>query len=260
MYDFPWLAASTNALWAALRERLGAAGLDVRRDLDRDRSLAEIWRDTGLIFGQTCGYPYRRGLQDAATILATPHYAFPGCEGPTHCSFIVARGDRAGEPLAAFRGARAAVNARDSNTGMNLFRAALAEVAQGRPMFSDVIVTGAHAASLVAVAEGEADLAAIDCVSFGLIARAAPEFGEQVAVIARTPATPALPFIAAAGLSPEAHAAARSALEDVLADPELASVRADLGLVGASFRPPEAYGRIDELEARATGLGYPELV
>ena len=114
-------------------------------------------------------------------------------------------------------------------------------------------------ASTQALSSTEVDLAAIDCVSFGLILRAAPEFGESIAVIARTPTSPALPFIAAAGLPREAHAAAREALADVLADPTLARVRADLGLIGMSVLPPQAYRRIDELESLAVGLGYPEL-
>ena len=259
MYDFPWLMTSTNTLWAALRDNLAAAGLDAPAALTRDRPLGDVWRDPGLVFGQTCGFPYRHDLADLATLLATPHYNFDGCDGPMHGSFIVARADRAGEALADFRGARAAINGRDSNTGMNLFRAALAPLALGMPMFSEVVVTGAHAASLVAVESGEVDLAAIDCVSFGLILRAAPEFGESIAVIARTPTSPALPFIAAAGLPREAHAAAREALADVLADPTLARVRADLGLIGMSVLPPQAYRRIDELETFAVGLGYPEL-
>ena len=51
---------------------------------------------------------------------------------------------------------------------MNLFRAAIAPLAGGRPFFSEVIVTGSHAASLEAVADGNAPgLAAIDCVTFG---------------------------------------------------------------------------------------------
>ena len=248
MYDFPWLMTSTNTLWAALRDNLAAAGLDAPAALNRDRPLGDVWRDPGLVFGQTCGFPYRHDLADLATLLATPHYNFDGCDGPMHGSFIVARADRAGEALADFRGARAAINGRDSNTGMNLFRAALAPLALGMPMFSEVVVTGAHAASLVAVESGEVDLAAIDCVSFGLIA-----------VIARTPTSPALPVSAAAGLPREAHAAAREALADVLADPTLARVRADLGLIGMSVLPPQAYRRIDELESLAVGLGYPEL-
>src|SRR5665811_293725 len=102
-------------------------------------------------------------------------YGFEGCEGAKHCSFLIVRRGEAERGLAGFRGARAAINARDSNTGMNLFRAAIAPLAKGHPFFSDVVVTGAHALSFAAVAEGTADIAAIDCVSFGLLRRGRAE-------------------------------------------------------------------------------------
>ena len=175
MYEFARTAPALDAVWSFMAERLVAAGIDAPASLTRGRELQNLWRDPGLLFGQTCGYPYRHGLEPFVEILATPVFAFEGCEGATHCSFLVARRDDARRDLAAFRGARAAINARDSNTGMNLFRAAVAKVAGGAPFFADVSVTGAHSASLAAVAEGKADLAAIDCVTFGLIARESPQ-------------------------------------------------------------------------------------
>ena len=75
-----------------------------------------------------------KDLRDSATLIATPDYAFPGCEGGTHCSFLVAR---AGDPrltLPDFRGATAAVNSSTSNSGMNLFRAAIAPLARRRAL------------------------------------------------------------------------------------------------------------------------------
>ena len=50
--------------------------------------------------------------------------------------------------LRTFAGRRVAINGRDSNSGMNLLRAAVADLAGGRPYFSRVIETGAHMASL----------------------------------------------------------------------------------------------------------------
>ena len=90
----------------------------------------------GLIFGQTCGYPYVTGLKDTVTLIATPEYSFPGCEGASHRSFIIRRASDPRRALGEFRGATAALNAHDSNTGMNLFRAAIAPIAGGAPFFS----------------------------------------------------------------------------------------------------------------------------
>ncbi len=92
--------------------------------------------------------------------------------------------------LGEFRGTTAALNGWDSNTGMNLFRAAVAPIARGAPFFRAVVVTGSHEASVTAVAEGRADLASIDCVSFALIERGRPELVERVAIVAESPLSP----------------------------------------------------------------------
>ena len=98
--------------------------------------------------------------------------------------------------LSEFRGASAALNACDSNTGMNLFRAAIAPVAGGAPFFRAVVVTGSHEASMAAVAEGLADLASIDCVTFALLERGRPDLIGRVAIVAESALSPGLPFIA----------------------------------------------------------------
>ena len=51
----------------------------------------------------------------------------------------------------------------------------------------------------------------------------------------------------------------RAALADVMADPELAATRDALLLDGFELLGPEVYARVDELEAEAARLGYPQL-
>ena len=86
---------------------------------------------------------------------------------------MIRRADDERRELVAFRGSVAAINGENSNSGMNLFRAAIAPIAMGA-FFAKVVATGSHVASLRAVAAGEADLAAVDCVSFALITREQP--------------------------------------------------------------------------------------
>ena len=81
MYDFPWIAAANDALWASISARLARAGVRSPTLLTRGGDLAALWRRPGLILGQTCGYPYVSGLKDAVRLIATPEYGFPGCEG-----------------------------------------------------------------------------------------------------------------------------------------------------------------------------------
>jgi ABC-type phosphate/phosphonate transport system substrate-binding protein len=259
MYDFPWTAKANDALWAAMSARLREAGIDAPSKLTRGLDLHQIWRDPNLIFGQTCGYPYVTHLSGKAVLVATPIYAFPGCQGSSHRSVIIAHKTRARATLVDFAGARAAINGRDSNSGMNLFRVAIAPFAQGRPFFSEVLLTGSHEASLAAVSAGAADIAAIDCVSLALLQRGRPELCENVEAIAESPATPALPFIISAVLGESHLGAVRAALFATLKDPALAQARRTAGLIGAEILGDADYERVAQLERDAIAAGYPTL-
>lgn len=260
MYDFPWTAAANDALWASVSVRLAEAGVRAPARLTRGGDLAALWRNHGLIFGQTCGYPYMTELRDSVTLIAAPDYSFPGCEGASHRSFII-RGQ--GDPrrqLGEFRGAVAALNAPDSDTGMNLFRATIAPIAGGAPFFRATLVTGSHEASVTAVADGRADLASIDCVSFALLERGRPELIERVAVVAESPLSPGLPFIAAASLPARTITTVREALFGAVDDPNLVEARTTLGLKGARVATPSDYDCVIQIERDAAAKGYARLV
>jgi ABC-type phosphate/phosphonate transport system substrate-binding protein len=258
MYDYPSVAEANRRLWSAIAAYLRAAGIEAPVALD-PTDPRKIWADPRLLFGQTCGYPFIKTLRGRVSLVATPIYSFEGCAGPNHCSLVVASAKSGGRSLAGFGGARAALNAHDSNSGMNLFRALIAPIARGRPFFGEVVVTGSHAASLAAVAEGAADIAAIDCVSYGLLRKGRPDIFDEIAVVARTPSTPGLPFVINAELGKSLTAAVRVALFAALNDPSLADARAALGLAGAAILAEAEYDRIAEIERGAIALGYPEL-
>ncbi len=258
MYDFPEIFAANDALWRRIAAALRARGFAAPAELTRERDLTDLWRDPGLIFAQTCGYPYMTALREAVVLIAAPEYDFAGCSGADHRSFLVCSKRASRRELTAFRGAVAAVNAHDSNSGMNLFRATIAPIACGKPFFSKVIITGSHAASLEAVAEGRADLAAIDCVTFGLLARLRPALSAQVVIVAESPRSPSLPFVLSAGLA-SALPAVREALFEALADPRLADARAALGITGAQVLTIADYRRVLDAEREAQRAGYPEL-
>jgi ABC-type phosphate/phosphonate transport system substrate-binding protein len=259
MYDFPWTAAANDALWASISARLLEAGVQAPPKVTRDGDLAALWQNPGLVFGQTCGYPYVTALKDTVTLIAAPEYSFPGCNGASHRSYIIRRATDSRRALNEFRGAIAALNAHDSNTGMNLFRATIAPIAGGAPFFSSIVVTGSHEASAATVVDGRADLASIDCVSFALLGRGRPELIKRVAIIVESPLSPCLPFIASARLPAPKIEAAREALFAALADPDLAEARATLGLTGARLVAPADYDRVMEIERDAGAKGYAQL-
>ncbi len=260
MYDFPSTAAASDRIWAAMHEHLRRAGIAAPERLTRERAVEETWEAPNLLFGQTCGYPLMRELHDKLALIATPVYTFDGCEGANHCSFLAVRVDDECDNLADFRGARTAINGWGSDTGMNLLRAAIAKVADGKsPFFSEVAVSGSHRQSLERVANGEADIAAIDCVSYALIAAEQPGLVAGVRILGQTPSSPNLPFVAAATLAPELRAAVGVALAAALADPALAADRDRLGWIGCKSLTLEDYEAVLDHERQAAALRYPQL-
>lgn len=260
MYDPPWLHAANDLLWAGIARRLSDAGVaGVPAGLDRSRPLDAIWRDPDLLLAQTCGLPLRTALRGRVRVVATPVYDAPLAHGGWNRAAIMVREDAAHAALADLRGSVAAVNSVESNSGMNLFRAALAPIAEGRPMFARVVETGAHLASLAAVAAGGADVASIDGVTLALAMRHRPDLVAGLRVLDVTPDTPGLPLVTRADAPDEWVALLRAALTDVLEDEALAEARQALLLTGLDVLPEETYDRVIELEQAAVDAGYPAL-
>jgi ABC-type phosphate/phosphonate transport system substrate-binding protein len=260
MYDLPEIRWASDALWrgvAARLERAGLTGLPER--LARELSPAEAWRHPGLLLGQSCGYPAMTAFRDELRILATPLYAAPGCEGPLHCSFIVVAVESDAAQLRDLRGTRFALNGRESNTGMNLPRRAIAPLAERGRFFAAVIETGSHAESLARVAAGTADCAAIDCVTHALLVRHRPATVARTRILEHTGMTPSLPFVTARGTDQATAALMRAAIIEAAADPALAESREALFLAGAIAAEPDDYAVVIDNERRARELGYGEL-
>ena len=260
MYDFPELRAAHDAFWHALQNALVERGVaDVPLHLSHELPYREGWRNASLLFGQACEYPIAKSFGDVLTLVATPVYAAPGCEGAFYRSAIIARGEDQGDTLAEFRGRRCAVNAMDSNSGMNLLRAAIAPLAHGMPFFGSVLVSGSHLRSLEMVARNEADIAAIDCVTFAHLQQLHPALVAQVKVLCWTPASPNLPYVTARATDERTLGALRSALAAVVSDRLSRPICERLLLKGVDLRPDMSLKRPRELETGAAELGYPEL-
>jgi ABC-type phosphate/phosphonate transport system substrate-binding protein len=260
MYDFVPLHAANDAIWQVVATALRAAGHgDIPDALDRTRTIDQLWQDPGLVLAQSCGYPLMKSLRDRVRLVATPCYRVPGCTGPSWGSALVVRADDAGPDLAAFRGRRCATNQPHSNTGMNLLRAAVAELAEGRPFFCSVAWTGSHRGSLTLVADGTADLAAIDAVTLAHLGRIEPDLVRRTRILGWTPATPGLPFVTAYDTDEATIEIMRQALDRIARAPGHAWIRDALLLDGFAEVPLADYDRVLALERRAIALGYPEL-
>jgi ABC-type phosphate/phosphonate transport system substrate-binding protein len=267
MYDFVELRAAHDAFWGVLARRLAAAGIPgVPRTLSRDLEIRGLWRAPSLLFGQGCEFPLAKSFADHVRLVATPMYSAAGCEGARYRSAIVVRaGARANELRAAFatlvdfRGQRCVINEPDSNSGMNLLRAAVAPLADGGRFFGSLVVSDSHLRSVEMVASGEADIASVDCVSFAHFRRLYPSVSGKLRVLGWTPSSPSLPFITSRSTSDATVHALRSALADAFADDALASARDELLLSGVDLEPKEGFVEVLALERGAVDAGYPTI-
>ena len=230
MYDRPATAGANDRLWAAIRDRLRAAGLPAPETLTRGGDLWNHWLSPDLVLSQTCGLPYRTRLHGRVTLVGTPDYGLPDCPPGCYRSVLVARADDPRQDAEAFAGARLAVNSLDSQSGWAAPLCHAPALAR-----AEMVVTGGHAASLAAVAEARADLAAVDAVSWLLLRAEGATAGLRV--LGMTEPTPGLPLIAAAGCDAELlHEAVAGAMAGLSpAD------RAATGLRGLVRIPAAAY-------------------
>lgn len=213
MYDTASTAAANDRLWQAIRARIGK-GPDA---LDRQTDPHETWRDPALILSQTCGLPYRSGLHGKVQLVGTPDYGLHGCSPGYYRSALVVRADDPRRSVTEFAGARFARNDRRSQSGWAAFLNHLDDLGPHAELSVRVTDTGAHRASAQAVADGHADLAALDAVTWALIQRDT-DLDMHLRVLDWTRPTPGLPLITSAHEDAEAMFAAVSAAISALSE------------------------------------------
>lgn len=177
--------------------------------LDPDAfDLDVLWHHPALLISATCWGPMELGLQDHVQVVGQSHYDdVAGGAGVLYSSAIIARkGEGArvaapetGEPvlpLSLFRGRKLAFNEYRSMSGHLALKRDLEAMGENLDLFSRLIETGAHRASVIAVARGEADFAAIDCRSW-MLAKRHELAAQDLHVVGWTAQRKGLPFIRA---------------------------------------------------------------
>lgn len=166
-----------------------------------------LWRHPALLFAQACWGPMELGLSAHVRVIGQPDYSdCEGGEGAFYSSAIVMRkGDAQSCPTPAngaaviptdrMRGARLAFNSPDSMSGIIALTRDLEAAGESINLLSDRIETGSHRASVLAVAEGRADVCAVDCRTWKLVTRHEPKTAD-VAVVGWTARRKGLPYIA----------------------------------------------------------------
>ena len=168
----------------------------------------ELWLSPALLFGQTCWGPMELGLARHVQVIAQPNYdAFEGGQGELYSSALVMSAD-GGPPVASptdgkalipidlLRGKRFTFNNPDSMSGLIGLTRDLEAMGESLDIFASRSESGGHRSSIVAVAEGRADVAAIDCESWALAQRFEPA-ARGVKVVGWTARRKGLPYISA---------------------------------------------------------------
>ncbi|SCK16615.1 phosphate/phosphite/phosphonate ABC transporter substrate-binding protein [Vogesella sp. LIG4] len=208
--------------WNALRRRLTAGGLaGLPTELGWPQDYLAHWRSPELLLSQTCGYPAATLLAEHVQVLGAFHYALPGCSGYQYSSRLTVRRDDPRQQLADFRHARAVCNEPHSQSGCHSLRELVAPLAQDGRFFSSVTFSGAHRLSARQLAAGEADIAALDCISVHLLQQQEPEVFAQLRCIGHTASAPGLPLVTARDTPPAVVTLLRQALATCVRDPLL---------------------------------------
>lgn len=194
MYDFGPAQAANERLWTLVRAGLRGRGIDAPEALTRgEHAYWDAWTAPELLLSQTCGYPFRARLHDRVSYVGTPDYGVEGCAPGYYRSVFVVRADDPRTELGDFDGAAFAYNEPLSQSGWAAPQTHAAKLGIRLP---PALQTGGHRLSAKAVAEGHAEIAAIDAVTHALLATVDP-FAETLRVIAMTDPTPGLPYITA---------------------------------------------------------------
>jgi ABC-type phosphate/phosphonate transport system substrate-binding protein len=188
-----------------------------------DLDFQTLWKHPALLFAQTCWGPMEEGLAKYVSVIGQPSYdGIEGGQGEFYSSPILMRRASTGSvgappegravlPLDLFRDARLAYNSLDSMSGIIALTRDLKAAGESLAIFSERIETGAHRASIAAVADGRADVCAVDCRSWHL-ARIHEPRAAEVVVVGWTARRKGLPYITSRHTPPEIVARLKAAL------------------------------------------------
>jgi ABC-type phosphate/phosphonate transport system substrate-binding protein len=253
-------SADHSLLLMDILARLRNAGWTAPVDLvDDPGELGAFWRSADLLLGQACGYPLMTSLVGQVRLLGTPCYDFPGCSDYRYCSYIMVAEGASVRTLDDLRGVRAAFNQPHSQSGMNALRHTIAPLSRNGRFFSSVVESGSHRASLQMVTNGQADVAAIDCVTHGYLALHAPHVLDGLRILCQTEHTAGLPLITSSKLDEATVTLLRQVLLQMFLPDAADTPAARLRLTGFVATQIVDYDRILDARRLAHDRFYPEL-
>jgi len=199
MYQRPQLTDAHSRLWQLTRQQLSRVGIDSPKTLSQNAEEFSVWLNPELVLSQTCGMPYRLALHGKVNLVGTPDYGIQGCQAGYYRSPLIVRVDDARTDVREFQQSVLAFNSPISQSG---YTAIYKHAEHHNFWFDNKLHAGQHQASAEAVAEGKADIASLDAVTWRLIQQY-ESFAKKLRVLEWTDPTPGLPLITALQHNPD---------------------------------------------------------
>ena len=254
MYDWPEVHDAVDALWSSISARLGVAGIDAPASVWRPSDIADLWDHPDLLVGEACGVQIVAEYRGRLEVLGVLDHAVDGCRPGEYRSVVVVRDDDPADGLDDLRGRTAAISELRSQSGYGALLSIIAPLATDGRFFGKVVETGAHRASIREVAEGRADVASIDAVSWRLAFDHEPAV-DGLRILVWTEPTPAPPIVTG-----WANSGSREALVTAIGEASTLvdlEVREALHLYGFVPRRASDYDVLVANLVAATAAGYP---
>ena len=245
MYDFPEIRHATDSLWQGISRHLRNQGIkQVPGKLAHDHHLRSLWSDDHLFFSQCCGYDVIHRYKDRLQVLGTPWFAATGCCNGDYASTIVVPEDSTFHDVVDMLGTVAVLNGPESHSGMNALFSLVAPYSRKGRFFSEVKISGSHAASLEALKKGSADVASVDCLTYDLLRRYRPGVITGTRTLGLTYPAPAPPYVTRKNADPETVARMKMALREAFSDSNLSQAMDALRLSDIEITDSDPYQRI----------------
>ena len=238
MYLAPPSKTAFARLETRLRTILTEAGIDLTAAFA-----------AGFAVGQICGIAFANAPAGQLRYLATFVADDPTIPAGHYNSILVTQREAGLATPADFDPTRhrAVINETGSFSGNLTFDAHMAaehNIGLGTPL-----VSGAHLKSIGMVARGEADLAAIDRISFALARQTVPEDVAGVTVIGETASHPGVPFVADSSLPEDVIMRLQTEILAYREDPAWAEMQSILGLSDITVLDQSVYPPMSQIAA-----------
>jgi len=199
MYDWPETAHAIDILWSHIHNALAKRDVEAPVALERSTHPVALWSKPELLIGQTCGWPYANYLAEQVIPFARFHYDLDGCPPGYYNSVYIGHHDDDYDHIASPRAfqfvEKIAINSDDSQSGFHVFEEITGEPSEEAISRERRVVTGSHRNSIATIANGDANIAAIDSVAFELAKRYVAEDVSRIVVLGNSRPKPGLPLI-----------------------------------------------------------------